>query len=317
MGAGLYGYDGVFTSAMDEFFGILGAEGECLRSDWLSDDPAVAIDDARRSQPLLLAVDHALAQALMSHGVSPAALLGHSAGELAAAVLANVLSLADAARLVVRLARRVADTPPGGMLAVAASAATVEPYLGSGVVVAAVNARNQVLLAGTDQQLTALEETLRGQGFTCRRVSARSAFHSPVVAPAVAGVTTDLAGIRLSEPEIPIYSAYTAAKLTAETACDPGFWASHLTRPVLFADALSALLEAGDVLLVECGPGCWLSTLARRHPNVRAGRSGVTHLLPDKPAGSEADRMALEGALDLIRGEGHRLGGRALPGSVR
>jgi [acyl-carrier-protein] S-malonyltransferase len=135
MAAGLYGWEPAFTVAMDEFFETLGADGARLRSDWLELSHDLPIDDIRRSQPLLFAIGHALGRMVLSWGVSPRALLGHSVGELAAATLAGVFALADAARLIQQRTETFARTPAGGMLAVAGSAHDLEPLLTGAVVV--------------------------------------------------------------------------------------------------------------------------------------------------------------------------------------
>lgn len=88
---GLYGHDKAFTDAVDEVFAALGPDGPAIRADWLTDSPAVALDHVTRSQILLFTVGHALGRMILSWGVEPAALLGHSVGEVAAATLAGCL----------------------------------------------------------------------------------------------------------------------------------------------------------------------------------------------------------------------------------
>jgi len=90
MAAGLYGHYAAFTAVMDRAFGLLGDAGPELRADWLSDRPSARFDDATQAQPLLYAVNCALGQQVLSWGVEPAALLGHSVGEMTAATLAGV-----------------------------------------------------------------------------------------------------------------------------------------------------------------------------------------------------------------------------------
>ncbi|MFI1046145.1 acyltransferase domain-containing protein [Streptomyces griseoruber] len=305
MAAGLYGHEPVFTAAMDEFFDAAGPEGGPLREDWLAERPATDMDHVTRSQPLLFAVDHALGRLLLSRGVRPAALLGHSIGELASATLAGVFGLRDATGLVLDRVRRLAEAPPGGMLAVAASTAEVTPYLSGDVVVGAVNAPRQTVLAGPDGPLDKVDRTLREAGFTCRRVPSLSAFHSPVLEPACRGAAERFAAVDRSAPSVPVHSAYTAAPLTGSDIDDPAFWARQPVAPVLFWPALEGLLATGDHLLVEVGPGQGLSQVARRHPAVRRGTSAVVSLLPARPGPPETDRSALEAAMARIETAGH------------
>src|SRR5581483_2935599 len=99
MGVGLYEREPAFTDAIDDFFVLLGREGAAIRADWLSSNPRVAVDEAIRAQPLLFGIGYAMGRMLQSWGVEPSVLLGHSAGEYVAAALAGVVSLEDAAAL--------------------------------------------------------------------------------------------------------------------------------------------------------------------------------------------------------------------------
>jgi [acyl-carrier-protein] S-malonyltransferase len=307
MAAGLYGHADVFTDCMDTAFGHLGDIGTDLREDWLSDGSPELFDDVTRAQPLLYAVDYALGRLVLSWGVEPGALLGHSVGEMAAATLAGVLDFADGLRLMRDRIEVFADTPPGGMLAVAASAADVEPYLSGEVAVAAVNAPRQLLLAGAAGPLAEVERRLRDDDIVCRAARARQAFHSPVVADAVRRSAPAWERTALHAPERTLYSAYRESVLSPGDARDPAFWARQPVDPVLFGPTLDRLLDDGDFLLVEAGPGQGLSTLARRHPAVASGRSAVVPLLPARPGDGAGDRQAVREAVEHITAEGHDL----------
>ncbi|EDY42528.2 acyltransferase domain-containing protein [Streptomyces sp. SPB074] len=312
MAAGLYGHEPVFGAAMDDFFAAAGAEGEALRRDWLAEHPGTDIDHVTRSQPLLFAVGHALGRMVLGRGLRPAVLLGHSIGEMAAATLAGVFRPRDATDLVLDRVRRLAGAAPGGMVAVAASAAEVAPYLRGQVVVGAVNAPRQTVLAGPDKPLGETGRLLRAAGFVCRRVPSLSPFHSPVLEPACRGAAERFAAVERRMPSVPVRSAYTAAPLTRAEIGDPGFWARQPVAPVLFWPALDALLGSGDHLLVEVGPGQGLSAVARRHPAVRRGTSAVVSLLPARPGTPEADRAALDAALRRLEAAGHPAAGETV-----
>ena len=307
MAAGLYGHADVFTDCMDTAFGQLGDIGANIREDWLSDGSPERFDDVTRAQPLLYAVDYALGRLVLSWGVDPGALLGHSVGEMAAATLAGVLDFTDGLRLMRDRIEVFADTPPGGMLAVAASTADVEPYLSGEVAVAAVNAPRQLLLAGAAGPLAEVERRLREDDIVCRSARARQAFHSPVVAGAVRRSAPAWERTALHAPERTLYSAYRESVLSPGDARDPAFWARQPVDPVLFGPTLDRLLDDGDFLLVEAGPGQGLSTLARRHPAVASGRSAVVPLLPARPGDGADDRQAVREAVERITAEGHDL----------
>ncbi len=307
MAAGLYRSDPVFTTAMDEVLDAMAAEGAPeLRGEWLADRPAVSIDHVTRSQPLLYAVDYALGSLVLSWGVRPVALLGHSVGELVAATLTGVFGLRDAVRLILDRVSRLAAAPPGGMLAVAATPAEVRPFLKDDVVVGVVNAPRQTVLAGSERPLVEVATALRDSGFTCRRVASQSAFHSPALASAAAGAEALFASVAVAAPDTTIYSGYTAAPLRLQEAENPSFWVRQPVEAVLFWPALDALLAVeGDVVLVEAGPGQGLAKLVRRHPSVRQGNSAVVALLPAHPGPPEADLRSVRAAAHALRDEGH------------
>ncbi|MGW1980593.1 acyltransferase domain-containing protein [Streptomyces sp. NPDC001889] len=310
MAAGLYGWEPHFTAALDRVFTELGPEGARLRDRWLAGDADPAMDDAPQSQPLLFGIGYALGRMVLDWGITPAALLGHSVGELVAATLSGVFTLPDALWVLRDRVAGAAGTGPGGMLAVAASAEDLVPYLpvGGRVTVAAVNAPRQTLLAGPEPELRAVEARLRADGRTCRRAASHQAFHSPVM-DGVARLGRPLvAAARPGPPSWPLYSAYLPGLLDAGRAVDPEFWARQIADPVLFWPALDALLATGGHLLVEAGPGQGLSAIARLHRTVRTGDSAVAPLLPARSGTAAADRRALLGAAGRIWTEGHALG---------
>jgi [acyl-carrier-protein] S-malonyltransferase len=294
MGTGLYAEVPAFAAIIDEVFRLMGPGGDELRSDWLAADPRLPINDVRRSQPLLFAVDYALGRLLVDLGLRPAVLLGHSIGELAAAVLAGVFDLPTAVRVVQGRVGLLATAPAGGMVAVAASREEVARYLRPGVDVGAVNAPRQTVLAGAAEPLGALVDVLREAGFTCAPVASLTPFHSAVLQPVVDAARPLLAALPARPPKIPVVSGYTARLLTDAEAVDPLYWARQPVDPVLFWPALQTLLAGGPHLLVECGPGKGLSTLARRHPDVRTGRSVVLPLIGSSASrpGGEAECLA-------------------------
>ncbi|MFF9149785.1 acyltransferase domain-containing protein [Streptomyces sp. NPDC014861] len=315
MATGLYGRDPVFTAAVDAVFAHMGDEGRRVREDWLTPGrPRIPVDDVRRAQPLLFAVDYALGRLVLSWGVRPAALLGHSAGELVAATLAGVVSLGDAVSMVMSRVREAVRIPEGGMLAVAASEERVAPYLTGDVVVAAVNTAQQVMLAGPAAPLAEVRGRLRTDGHTVVEVPASSPFHSPAMAPAAERVEADYRRIPLREPVLPLYSGYTGTLMGAEQALDPRFWARQITDTVRFKEALEELLAIEDVLLIEAGPRQTLTAFARRHRAVRLGASAATPLLPARPGTQEADRQSVLTAAARVWTEGHDLDMRAVSG---
>ncbi|WP_326658206.1 acyltransferase domain-containing protein [Streptomyces sp. NBC_00385] len=298
----LYGREPEFTATLDGFFDLMGAPGRALRDDWLTDTPAVPLDDASRSQPLLFALGYAIGRALRSRGVHPRAVLGHSVGELAGAALAGVFDLPSAARIMLARTEAMAKVPAGGMLAVAAPPQTLAPWTEDidpcdpgRIALAAVNAPAQTVLAGPEEALSHASRSLRRAGLAARRVPALQPFHCPATEGAAAEFIEAFAREPLHAPALRVQSTRTARPVEAAEAVDPRFWAGQLSRPVFFWPALDALLREGPWTLVETGPGRGLSLFARRHPEVRAGRSEVVALLPSHAPGTyEAWLAAVE-----------------------
>ncbi len=287
MGRELYGSETVFTETLDTLFRLMGPEGDSLHKEWVGAGPDDHFDDGARAQPLLFAIGYAAARTLMARGVQPSALLGHSIGELAAATLAGVFDLPAAARFLSARSASLELAPAGGLLGVAASPAEVTEHITpewsrAGLAVGAVNAARQTVLAGPEVELDAVTKELRTAGVAARRVRATEPWHSPVMDRAADLFESAVAREVLSPPRITLHSSGVGRLPTPHETADPAFWARQMARPVLYWSALSALLEEGEHILVEVGPGTVLSAAARTHPAVRIGRSSVVSLLPAK-----------------------------------
>lgn len=293
MAAGLYNSDAVFTEAMNAAFAAMGTEGPRIRDTWLGGDP---LDRIEIAQPLLLAVGYALGSMVESWR-APAALLGHSMGEVAAAALAGVFSLRDAMHVVLERLRRHSEAPPGGMLAVMANPGQVAGVLNDDVVIGAVNAPGQLILSGPRGPLAEAERALRSGGVACLMLASPYGFHSPSMAPAVTAAMDLYEQVSLRPPRLTIFSAYTCGPLDDRTATNPGFWAAQPTQRVHFWPTLEALL-ATDHLLIDVSPGQSLGLLARRHPAVASGGSEVIALFPSR---TSDERASVGAARDRIR----------------
>ena len=216
------------------------------------------------AQPALFAVEWSLAQLLMAWGIEPAALAGHSIGELTAAAIAGVFSLADALALVAARGRMMQAMPEGAMLAVALAEAALGEWLEKPVEIAAVNGREAAVVSGPADVVLALERRLNERGVAIRRLRTSHAFHSAAMAPAAAAFRAEVARVRLSPPTRPIVSNVTGTWLTAAEATDPDYWARQIRSPVRFGDNLRALADAGPAVRLELGPGHALAALATR-----------------------------------------------------
>ncbi|MEV7559735.1 FkbM family methyltransferase [Streptomyces sp. NPDC089795] len=218
------------------------------------------LNATKLAQPVLFVIEYALAGLWRSWGVRPAVLTGYSLGEYVAATLAGVLSLKDALTLVARRAALIDTLPQGAMLAVMLSEPDVRAVLGPNLSLSAVNGDSFCVVGGPEEDIEALEASLRTRGVVNRRVTTTHAFHSTMMEPIADQVTELARTLTLKRPSIPYISNVTGQLITDEQATDPAYWARHLVSPVRFADGLRAI--GADHVLLEAGPGQTLSSLA-------------------------------------------------------
>ncbi|GKU37270.1 type I polyketide synthase [Mycobacterium montefiorense] len=215
------------------------------------------------AQPALFAVEVALYRLLESWGVRPDFVLGHSIGELAAAHVADVLSLQNAAVLVAARGRFMQALPVGGaMIAVQATEEEVLPQLApfeqTGVGIAAVNGPGSVVISGEEDKVTAIAERLRADGRRVHQLAVSHAFHSPLMDPMIDEFGTVAAGLAVGKPTIPIVSNVTG-QLASDDFATAAYWKRHVRVAVRFADSVRFVHSAGGTRFLEVGPSSGLT----------------------------------------------------------
>ncbi|MGH3621692.1 MAG: type I polyketide synthase [Sciscionella sp.] len=266
MAAGPYARYPSFRSDVDICAELAGpALGFDLREILLEPVAADKVHRTDVAQPALFVHEYALGRLLLSWGLRPAALAGHSVGEYAAACLAGELDLADALALVILRGALMQAAGPGRMLAALTSEAVAEQYLSAigDLDVAAVNGPDNVVVAGTEAAIAALRARFDAEGIRHRLLPACRAFHSRMMTEAADRLGRAAAAYPAHARRIVVVSGVDGTLLPRGGSRDAGYWAGQVRAPVRFLQAVRAAMTVRDPVLVEVGPGKALTAAAR------------------------------------------------------
>ncbi|WP_455363831.1 type I polyketide synthase [Saccharopolyspora gregorii] len=282
----------VFAAALEEVCAHFDLELERPLREIMFADPgsadAVLLDETGFTQPALFAFEVALYRLLESWGVRPDFLTGHSIGELAAAHVAGVFSLPDAAKLVGARARLMQALPAGGaMISVQATEEEVVPLLTERVAIAAVNGPTALVLAGDEPDVRELAEGFAANGRKTKRLRVSHAFHSPLMDTMLEEFGRTAREVGYAVPAIPVVSNLTGGVATAEQLCDPGYWVDHVRHAVRFTDGVRTLADRGVGTWCEVGPDAVLSAL------VTGTLDGEGDVVPAQRAGWDEAQTAI------------------------
>ncbi|MGW9214513.1 SDR family NAD(P)-dependent oxidoreductase, partial [Embleya sp. NPDC055664] len=273
---------------------VFGAEGT-----------AGLLDETVFTQAALFAIEVALFRLLESFGLRPQFLLGHSIGELAAAHVAGVWSLADAAEVVAARGRLMQALPAGGaMVAVQAredevTAALAAAGVGDTAGIAALNGPMSVVLSGDEEPVLRVAAEFAARGRKTKRLMISRASHSLRMDGMTAEFRGVLEGVTFGRPTLPIVSTLTGRLASAEELIEPDYWVRQVRGAVRFADGVRELRTAGVGTFLELGPDGVLTALVQ---DCLAGRTGAEAGTPEVAAGSvlRRDRPEYEGVLTAL-----------------
>jgi acyl transferase domain-containing protein/acyl carrier protein len=252
MGRELYEQEEVFRSTLDRCSEVMGGSGELLRVMFAGEGE---LDRTEWTQPAMFALGLGLAELWRSWGVEPAAVLGHSVGEYVAACVSGALTLEAGMGLLKKRARLMQGTRGGRMLAVFARQRWVEQELleGSGeLAVAALNAETEVVVSGSGEAVSWLEERCRQAGVKTRTLKTAQAFHSAAMDPILDELERAASEVEALAPRIPLVSNLTGTEMSQ--APDAAYWRRHAREPVRFEAGLRSLSALGCDVFIELGP---------------------------------------------------------------
>ncbi|HEX3872719.1 MAG TPA: SDR family NAD(P)-dependent oxidoreductase [Solirubrobacteraceae bacterium] len=254
MGRGLMRDEPAFAAALDELDALIRPETGFSVCEEL--ERGGELSAMERLQPVLFAIQVALSRLLGVHGVEPAAVVGHSVGEVAAAVAAGGLSARDGARVVALRSRLLATLAGSGSMAVL-ELSTDELSLALGrydaVEVAAFNAPRQVVVAGASAQIGQLIASVESRGRLAKLVKSEVPGHSMLVDPVVDTLTDGLHGLSPRTAQTRFYST-ALDDPRAVPVFDSAYWAANIRRPVRFAQAIAAAVADGHRSFIEISP---------------------------------------------------------------
>jgi len=222
------------------------------------------------AQPLLFTIEYALAMTLITWGLKPSALIGHSLGEYAAACIAGIFSLTDAIILVSTRCQLMQELPLGAMLSIAMPERDLKNFLNDNISISAINSATSCVVSGPTDNIDKLQLLLDSKNIAYKRLHTSHAFHSVMMEPILKPFSAIASTIQLHPPKIPMVSNVSGTWLTDAQATDSNYWVAQLRQTVLFSASVKTIFKSTSTIFLEIGPGHILGSLVKQN-------------LPDQP----------------------------------
>jgi acyl transferase domain-containing protein/acyl carrier protein len=268
MGKDLYEKEPFFREEMDKGFSLLKSlTGENYKEIiYPKQADNFSINLMLHTQPSIFLFGYSLVRLLMSWGIKPQYMIGHSIGEYIAACISGVFSFEDALLLVVKRGQLMNDMPPGNMLSVPINQAEAHKYVNNKISLAAINGPDQVVLSGDTASIDELIKTFEQTGISYIKLYASQAGHSHMIDDIADEYRKTLETIRRNAPGTPFVSNLTGEIMSADQATSVNYWVRHMRETVQFSGGIKTLLaQKNDLTFVEVGGGHSLTTLVRQH----------------------------------------------------
>ena len=274
MGADLYRQESVFHEVVDFCCNtILNEFGVDLHAliyppaDYDQQQAAEKLTLTQYAQPAIFVIEYATAKLLESWGIKAQAYIGHSIGEYVAAALAEVFTLEEALKLVVRRGQIMQSATTGSMVAIPLSVDQLHKRMGDELSIAVISEPNMCVVSGPTEQLNNFIQNCEQDRINCFRLHTSHAFHSVMMDEILDDFSRVINSVILSAPKVPFISNVSGNWITDQQAIDPQYWVDHIRQTVQFNDGIEALLALPSRVLYEVGPGNSLTSLVQRHPD--------------------------------------------------
>ena len=294
MGRDLYESEPVYRECIDRCLDLVQTQVDVdLGALMFPDDDGVEeaaqlLQRPSLSLPAIFMTELALAELWLSWGIEPVAMTGHSMGEYTAACLAGVLSVADALSIVTLRGKLFETLPEGGMISVPLPEAEVKPLLIEDLDIAVINSPDSCVVSGRVAAIEKMEAIFEAKEINARRVKIQVAAHSAMLDDILETFDQHLQKIQFNAPERPFISNVSGTWADPQEVVTPTYWVTHLRHTVRFADGVKTLMQEGNRLFLEVGPGQTLSSLTRQHPAKQETHAIVSSLRHRKEAVSDA-----------------------------
>ncbi|QNN43935.1 acyltransferase domain-containing protein [Pedobacter roseus] len=266
MGADLYRTETLFRMHMDQGFDLLKKlTGKCFKKVLYQEQgTSDEINNTQFTQPLIFIFEYALCKLLMSFGISPDYILGHSLGEYAAACIGEVFDFEQAVAIVVKRAEVMGRLPVGGMLSANMNKQVAASFAVNGIKIAAVNSATQVVFSGSVEDIGILRQKLNSIGIPNILLNVSHAFHSAEHSPNLEDFNIEFENVKLHKSKFRYISGISDSRFLDTELTSADYWASHLTTEVDFEKCIAKVFSIkGRKLFIEIGAGNILTNLVK------------------------------------------------------